>query len=404
MRFKYQARTKEGLIQIGTIKAPTKEKAISFLQSQGFYITYLEEDVSSFKSLHSRLLRSRITRKDIMSFSRQLALLVDAGISLVEALRTVGLQTEKKTFREIILQIAEEVESGVYFSDALSKFPTIFTQFYVNMVKSGETSGRLSETLNYLATHLEKEYMLIEKIKGALMYPMFIFTMLVAVLVFMVIYVFPQIKETFEPLGIKFPAITTFLFNVGIFLLKWWWVIIVLLIFTVIVIWRYFQTKEGKELINNILPKLPIFGSLFTKIYTARLSDNLATLIYAGLPLTQALEITGNILNRTFLGTIIYEVKNKVRAGENLSSAFGRYVPPVPQLLVQMIKVGEKTGRLEESLQSVAEFYRKETEYTIEALTRLIEPFLILIVGITVALLMLSVFLPIYSNIGRFGF
>lgn len=404
MRFKYQARTKEGLIQIGIVEAPSRQRAAALLQERGLYITYLEAEEK--KPFYARELGifARPTKKDVVYFSRQLSLMLKSGISLVEALRSIALQTEKARFREIVLKIADDVEGGTYFSDALSKFPDVFSEFFVNMIKSGEASGKLAETLTYLADNLEKEYLLLSKVKSGMTYPAFVFVIFILVGLVMFFFVLPRFSEAVEGLNIQLPAITRAIISVGVFFQSWWWLILIVLLFTIFGIWRYLKTKEGKEFVSNLSLKLPVIGKIAKKIYITRFCENLATLIFAGLPITQALEVVSGVITNKKYKDIVIEAKEGVRRGETISAVLERYPKSIPAMVVQMVRVGEKSGRLEEALKKVADFYRKEIESAIEGLVSIIEPIMIIILGAVVGGLMLGIFLPIYKSLGTIGF
>jgi type IV pilus assembly protein PilC len=404
MKFKYQARTKEGLIQLGIIEAPSRQRAVSLLQERGLYVTYLElEEKKPFYARELGLI-TKPTRKDLLHFARHLSLMLRSGIGLVEALRSIALQTEKSRFREMILKIADDVEGGVYFSDALSKFPDIFSAFFVNMIKSGEASGKLADSLAYLANNLEKEYTLMTKIKSGMTYPIFVLFVFVIVGMVMFFVVLPRFAEAVESLNVKLPAITMAIISVGVFLRSWWWLVFLLTLFLVFGIWRYIKTREGKELLSNLALRLPLLGKIVQKIYIARFCENLSTLIFAGLPITQALEVTSGIITNKKYHDIVVETREGVRRGESISTVLERYPKSIPSMVVQMVRVGEKSGRLDESLKQISEFYRTEIDAAIEGLISIIEPIMIIVLGIIVGGLMLGVFLPIYKNIGTFAF
>ncbi len=402
MKLKYQARTKDGLVQIGVIEAPSKNRAVALLQEKGLYVTYLEEE--SQKPFYAREINifSRIKKREIVLFTRQLSLMLKSGVGLVESLRAVALQTENDKFRRVVLDVAEDVEGGTYFSEALAKFPRVFSNLFVNMVKSGEASGKLSESLTYLAEHLEREYALTGKIKSSLTYPTFVIFLLLCITLLMIFFIFPTFIESLQSLNVELPWFTKAVISVASFLRKWWWLILILILSSVGILVYYFKTKEGKDVLAKILLRMPIFGNLIKKIYLSRLTENLASLIKAGLPITQALEIAGGVIGNKKYEDIIFDAKEAVRKGESISSVFERYPQSIPNMVVQLVRVGEKTGRLDEALTKVANFYQGEIDRTVSSLTRLIEPILLLFAGGLVVILMLSVFIPIYSTVGNF--
>ena len=402
MKFRYQARTKEGLVQIGVVEASSRKKAVSLLQDQNLYVTALDPETT--KPFYHREIGvlSGINRKDVLSITRQLSLMIKSGVSLVEGLRAIALQTDKDKFREIILRVADDVEGGIYFSDALAKFPRAFSVFYVNMIKAGEASGKLAESLNYLADNLEREYTLLIKIKSGMTYPALVLLAFGVIGLLMLFFVLPSFSETIEDLNVKLPAITMAIISFGNFLKIYWWLVLSILIILAIALWRYLKTKEGREFWNEFSLKIPIIGGILRKIYIVRFTENLSTLIFAGLPITQALEVVSGLMTNKVYSDILNETKNGVRRGETISTVLERYPKSMPPTVVQMIKVGEKAGRLDESLLKISDFYRIELNTSVDRLISIIEPVLIVVLGGLIAGLMLSIFLPVYSNIGNF--
>ena len=403
MKFRYQARTKEGLVQIGTVEAPSRQRAAALLQEQGLYITslFIQEEGSLFsKDLFS--LRGA-KRKELVNFTRQLSLMVKSGVGLVEGLRSIALQAERESLRRTFLNVADDVEGGMYFSDALAKHPKLFTAFYINMIKSGEASGKLSESLKYLADNLEREYRLLLKIKSGMTYPGVIFFTFAIVGLLMLFFVLPDFSKAIKDMNLKLPSITNVILSFGDVLRSWWWLFLILLAVLVIGIWRYFKTSEGKIVWDKLSLQIPILGKLIQKISLVRFSENLSTLIFAGLPITQALEVVSGVMTNKVYKDIVIAARDGVRRGETISSILERYPKSIPPMVVQMAKVGEKTGRLDESLLKISDFYQVEINSTLDSLVSIIEPIMILIMGGVIVVLMLSIFLPIYKNVGNFS-
>jgi type IV pilus assembly protein PilC len=403
MKFQYQARTKEGLVQGGVIEASSRQRAVVLLQNQGLYITSLAiEDKKPFY-VKELVFSGGAKRKELVNFTRQLSLMVKSGVSIVEGLRSIAIQSDKQIFRDTIFKIADEVEGGTYLSETLSKFPKIFSSFFVNMVKSGEASGKLAESLEYLADNLDKEYKLVLKIKGGMTYPAVIFVAFTLIGLAMLFFVLPTFSQSIEGMNVKLPSITMSILSFGNTLRTWWWLFLMVILVFIIGIWRYIKTAEGKIAWDKIALKLPIFGSLIKKINVVRFSENLSTLIFAGLPITQALEVVSGVVTNKVYKDIVLHARDGVRRGESISSVLEQYPKSIPAVVTQMAKVGEKTGRLDESLLKISEFYEAEINVTIDSLVSIIEPILILFMGGLVVILMLSVFLPIYKNIGSFS-
>ncbi|PIP24806.1 MAG: phytochrome sensor protein [Candidatus Nealsonbacteria bacterium CG23_combo_of_CG06-09_8_20_14_all_36_12] len=399
MRFNYTARTKEGEIQMGVITAASPEVATALLQKTGLYVTSLEETTGEPIYAKKIYLFRRIARKDVVLFSRQLSILVSSEIPLVEALRTLASQTKNPEFQEKISEISEEVEGGTTFSTALSHHPKIFSSFFINLVKSGEASGKLSQVLSYLAEHLEKDYYLTSKIRGAMFYPAFVLATLFVVLTIMIIFVLPQLIGILKESGAQLPIITRILMVFVDFLREKGWIILLLLIFGAIFLWRWTITPKGKDFFDKISIRLPFFGDFLKMVYLSRFAENLSTLISGGLPITKSLEITAEVMGNSVYREIILKIRDGVRRGESISQVLTSFPKETPPLLTQMIMVGEKTGRLDSILINISDFYQKEIEVSISNLLSLIEPVLVVFLGLVVGFFVASILLPIYSGI-----
>jgi len=404
MKFNYQARTEDGLVQVGVIEVASEEEAASLLQKEGLYVTHLEEkEVRPFYFQEISLFQ-RATRKDVMMFCRQLSLMLKSGVGLVESLKALALQATRSNFREQITSVAVDVEGGLYFSEALAKFPKVFSSFFINIIKSGEASGKLSESLTYLALHLEKEYNLINKIRSGMTYPAFILLTFLGIGAFGIFIVLPSFHKTLESFDIELPLLANLVFGFGDIVRKWWWLISLILFMLFIFLWRYFKSQEGKEVLGRFSLKVPIVGSIIKKTQLARFTENLSTLILSGLPITQALEIVSGITGNRIYQQIIWEAQEGVRRGENMSNILEKHPKYIPGLVTQMMRVGERTGRLDESLMNLADFYQSEINRKIDSLISIIEPILIIVLGGLIALLMVSVVVPIYKGMSSFGF
>jgi len=404
MKYNYQARTKDGLIQVGVIEVASKKEAIGLLQKEGLYVTNLEQvEIKPFYSKQIEFF-SKARKKDIMIFCRQLSLMLSSGVSLVDSLNSLAIQASKPIFRDQISQIAEDVEGGVYFSEALAKYPGVFSNFFINMIKSGEASGKLSDSLSYLAEHLEREYNLFNKIKSGMTYPAFILVVFTGMAALGIFFVLPSFKETLESLDVELPALTRIVLNSGDIIKQWWLVGLIGFVVIGIGLWRYFKTEEGKDIVGRISLKLPIIGKLVKKTQLSSFTENLSTLILAGLPITQALDIVSGTTGNSVYQKIIGKVQEGVRRGETMSSILEQYPKYVPALVSQMIKVGERTGKLDEALLNVASFYQEEVNRGIDGLVTIIEPILIVVLGGLVAVLMISVIVPVYKGMSSFGF
>jgi len=401
MKFNYQARSKKGEVQTGTVEASSREAALALLQKNNLFVTFLEK-AGAARPFYTKKIKlwERISQKDLVNFSRQLALMFKAEIPLVQSLQAIAEQTKNPGLKEKILTLSQEVEGGTPFSQALATFPKLFSTFYVSMVKSGEASGTLSESLSYLADHLEREYHLSAKIQGAMIYPILIVVVVIGVLVMMMFFVIPNMTKVLIESGQELPAVTKAVIALSNFLRAWGWLVLIAMIALFIFLRRYFKTIKGKSLKDKYILRLPLIGSFLKMIYLSRFAENLSTLIGGGLPIVNALEITGEIIGNDVYQTIVLQVRDEVKKGEKISKVLTKHPGEFPPILTQMVVVGEKTGTLDKSLMNVVNFYGKEVERSIDTLLSILEPVMIIFLGGIVAGLMGSVLLPLYKMTG----
>jgi len=398
MKFNYQARTKEGDIQTGVVEASSEETAISLLQKHGLFVTYLKEFKPPFYAKRVKLFRG-ISAKDLVLFSRQLSIMFTSKVTLVEALKVLASQTENLDLQEKILNLIEEVEGGSSFSKALSKHQDIFSPFYVAMVRAGEASGKMAESLNYLADHLEREYHLASRTKGALLYPSLVVFVIVLVMVLMIYFVIPSLKEVIMSTEAQIPKVTLVVISASEFLRRFGLFILLGVFILLISIFRYYRTEQGKDFFDKIFLKLPLFSPLLKIIYISRFAENLSTLISGGLLITQALELSANVVGSSIYKNAILSITNEVRKGVPTSAVMALYPQIFPPIFIQMTLIGEKTGTLDTTLMSIASFYQREVERSIENLLSILEPALIIFLGAVVGGMMLSILMPLYSTV-----
>lgn len=397
MKFNYQARTKYGEIQTGVVEAGSREAAIETLHRYDLVVVFLEQ--LSEVPFYTRSLRflQKIKAKEVTIFYRQLAILFEANVSPLDSLKILGEQTGNPLLRELIFEIERDIKGGETLSSAMAKHPKVFSPFYVNVVKAGEATGKLHEVLRYLADHAEKEYNLNFKVRGAFTYPAVILSLFVVVAVLMMIYVVPQLASMLEELGQKLPLSTRVLIGASKIMRSWFWLIALIIIGLVVAIIRFAKTPNGRLFLDVLKLRIPLFKSLFQKIYLTRLAENLKTLLIGGIPILRALEITSTVIGNKTYEKIINEAKEQVRVGKTISSAFSNYPKQITPMVTQMVGVGEKTAELEIILEKVALFYQQEVDRTVANMTQLIEPFMILILGAGVGFLVSAILMPIYN-------
>ncbi len=397
MKYNYKARTKEGKIQKGTIEASSRKAALYLLEKYGLYATYLK-DSNSAGILSKEITIKRVSPKDVIIFTRQFSVMLKAGIPPIEALKAQVKQVNNPTFRDKLLRVAEMVESGRSLSQAFSSFPKVFNSFYVNVVRSGEATGRMAESLSYLSGHLERDYNFHQKIKGAMIYPAFIIVAFIMVFFLAVFFIIPKLSSVLLNLSKDLPITTKAMIYFSEKIRKGGWIGVLLIMIAMFVAPFYLKKFEWwKRWFNRMTLKVPVLGDFQKKIYLTKFAENLSVLISSGLPITQAMSITEGIMDNYVYKKIISEARQGVAKGEKISSIFLKYPKVIPPFVSQMIQTGEETGRLESTLMEIVNFYRQEVERMTDNLANIIEPVLILLLGGAVGILAVSVFIPLFK-------
>lgn len=397
MNFSYKIKTQSGEILEGKVEAPDESTAVDTLQGKGYLILSIEQLESDIFSIDLNKYFQKPTNKDIVIFTRQLSTLIDADMPLAEGLRTLARQFEKPTLRKIISEISDAVEGGSSLSNALSAHPKLFSSFYIKLVQSGEVSGKLHEALLYLADHLERSQEINSKIKGALAYPAFVVFALFVVAIIMVVYVLPQLLGIFKDVGLQsLPLTTRMLIWVTNFVNNYLYYLLVSFFGFIFLAWRYVKTSEGKAVLDNIKIKMPALGTVVRNLYLARISESLSTLIKSGIPILDVIHITSDLVGNVNYQRILLDAEENVRGGGSISDVFSRY-KEIPPLMSSMVAIGEKTGKLDFMLGHISKFYKSESDSTIDNIATLIEPILVLVLGVAVAILVSSILLPIYN-------
>ena len=397
MKFKYNARTKEGELQVGFVDAPTQNMAADILTGHDLLILSLEgEKTARFIDKITGFF-NRVKLTDIMIFTRQFAILLESDVPLGDSIRNLHKQTKNPFLKETIYEISNDINAGLSLSQALERQDRIFSDFYLNMIRSAEVTGRLEEAMSFLANYLEKEVSWRSKVRNAMIYPLFIISLFLIVVVILLTVVFPKLAPVFEESNVKMPLLTKILLNSGNFMLDWWWVIIAILTMVSFLIIEYFRSAEGQNVINELTIKMPVFGDLLKKIYVARFAESLNVLIKGGIPITQAIEISSHNIGNIAYRDILHNIAESVRAGELFSVLLLKNEYYFPSLVGQMVAIGESTGRLEEILSKISIFYTREADNILDNLSELIQPILISIIGIFVGLLFATILVPIYN-------
>mgnify|MGYP001561408160 FL=1 len=394
--FKYKAKNQNGEDRTGTVEATNTESAIELLQRNGLIVVNIhEEKAPSFLGKKLSSLRS-VKVAELILFTRQLSTLFSAKMPVVQSLRTLASGSSSENFSIIIAEIADNVGAGSRLSQALAEHGDVFSSFYINLVKSGEESGKLEESFDFLAGYLERADYLASKAKNALIYPSFIVVTFLLVLVALFTYVVPSLTAILKETGQELPWYTTVVIVISEILVNYGAYVLVVFIAGIFFLTRFLRTEAGRELLDRFLLMVPIIGGLYQKIYLSRIADNLSTLFSGGIPILDALRITADVVDNSVYRKIILDAAESVRGGSTISASFTNF-HDVPVLVTQMIKIGEETGRLDFILQKLAYYYRQEVDNLLSNLVSLIEPVMIVTLGIAVAFIVAAVFVPLYS-------
>ena len=399
MKFAYRATDDKGRHQEGAVQASSEEAALSVLDRHDLYVTWLRQ--AKDEPLYARRITflDRVSEKDVMLFSRQLAIMFKSRVTLIDSLTTIGTQLKSKAFKAIIFQVSQDVEAGTTFSDALAKHPKAFSSFYINMVKRGEAVGKLSDVLEYLADHLEREHNLTSKIRGAMTYPIFVVVVAFAVITLLAITVLPNLTKILQEGGKELPLITKVVISVSDFYRQWWWLVALGTVGSVVGILRLSKTPNGRKVVHRVMLKIPVFGVFLRMMYVSRFGENLSTLIAGGVSIVEAMRIAGNIVGNETYASIIKKAQDSVAQGNKVADVFERYPKEFPPIFTQMIRVGEKSGALDETLAQIVKYYRGEMDRNVDSFLALIEPLLIVVLGGLVGGVMAALMLPLYQTI-----
>ena len=400
MKYIYHARDKEGKIETGTVEASSKEAAALLLQKYNVFVTSIKEQAPLIFRTENIEFLNRVSKKDLAIFSRQLAVMMQSRVPVTQSLESLAIQIKNPGFKKKVLRISQLVQEGNSLSESFAAYPEVFNVFYVSLIKTGEASGKISESLYYLSDHLEREHDITSKITSAMIYPVFVMLVLFVVIILVITFVMPKLVDLLKQTTNKPPAFTQLMINFYGFLEGYGWAVLGGLIFLTLISVFYFMTKEGRKTYDQLSLKIPLVGGFLKKIFLIRFAENISTLIGAGLSINNALKITGDTLDNYVYKKIIAETEEKVSNGEKISSVLSKYPEYAPPFVVQMIQVGEDTGKLDKNLMEIVNFYEKDVKQAVETFTALLEPILIIFLGVIVALLAISVIEPLYGALG----
>lgn len=396
MKYQYKARNQAGAIQTGVVEGSTPTNASAILQQHNLVVISMK--AMQEPGIVTSLSRSweGVSAKEFVIFSRQLAVMIEAKVPLVSALKSISEQSPNPYFARIMRQILADVDEGKSLSESLKRHPKVFTELYINMVQAGEISGNLQKSLEDLAENIEKNYILTQKIKGVMYYPSFILGAFFIVGFIMITFVIPKLVGFIREYDAKLPLTTKILIAVGDFMQVWWWAVILAVAAAIAGLVYYVRTDDGKKEFDVIKLKIPILKKVFLYIYLARFAENLSTLVKSGLPIITSLRITGQVIGNSVLEYEVLEAAEKVKGGGTINEVL-RSKSNFPPMMVQMVRVGEETGKLESTLSAMAKFYGREADQIVSNLSSIIEPILIVVLGIGVGVLVFSIIVPIYN-------
>jgi len=397
MLFNYQTIDQKGTPSKGSIDAANVDIAIASLQRRGLVITSIIEADKKGGILNMNLaFFDRVSNKDVVILSRQLATLFEAQVSALRVFRLLGSESENKILGAKLLVIADDLQAGSAISAALEKHPKAFSEFYVSMVKAGEESGKLNETFEYLADYLDRTYELVSKAKSALIYPAFVMCTFFTVMILMFTMVIPKISGILVESGQEIPIYTKIVLGISNFFVTYGFALLGVGVVVGFLLVRYIRTPSGAVIFDQFKLSIPYLSNLYRKLYWARLSDNMNTMLVAGIPMIRALELTSSVINNSVYHRILADAVESVKSGKTVSESLTGN-GEIPGIMIQMMKVGEESGELGSILKTLAHFYSREVTTAVDALVDLIEPAMIVMLGLGVATLLASVLIPIYN-------
>ncbi len=396
MLFKYKIVNQKGIEKEGRIEAINEEVAISSLQDRGYVITYIGEvNKKGLLDIEFTFLQ-KVSHKDVVILSKQLSTLFGSHVSALRVFRLLGNESENPALRRVLSKVADDIQGGAQISLALSKHPKVFSSFYINMIKSGEESGKLNETFSFLAKHLDRGYELLSKVKNALVYPLFVIIVFVVVMVLMFTMVIPKISSILIDAGQELPILTRAVIAISDFLLNYGLFLLVFLVIGIFMFFRFAKTPVGKLSVDKFKLKTPYIGDLYKKMYLSRILGNMQTMLASGVSMVKTMETTSTVVDSVVYQDILNKSVKQIKAGVSVSDSLTGY-EEIPNIMVQMIRIGEETGELSGILDTLSRFYEREVNGLVDMLVGMIEPAMIVFLGLGVGGLMAAVLMPIYN-------
>ncbi|KND51381.1 MAG: type IV pilus assembly protein PilC [Parcubacteria bacterium C7867-001] len=401
MLFKYRALDKDGHEREGSVEALSIDVAVTTLQRRSLVVSSIVPVQKQGFDLSFDFLQG-VSNKEIVILSRQIATLFEAQVSALRVFRLLALEVENKKLAEILTQVADDLQGGSPISKALGRHPKVFSTFYVNMVRSGEESGKLSEIFGYLADYLDRTYEVMSKAQNALIYPAFVIGTFIVVMGLMLTLVIPRISQILLDSGQDVPIYTKVVIALSNLIVNYGYLLLIAAVIGGFFLYRATKTPSGRLVLDRFKLEIPYVGDLYEKLYLSRIADNFSTMLQSGVPVVEAVDITASVVGSGVYEDILKRVGEDVKGGASISDSLGRHAE-IPGIMVAMIKVGEETGELGSILSTLAKFYRREVTTAVDTLVDLIEPLMIVMLGLGVGILLAAVLIPIYNLAGSIG-
>lgn len=398
--FEYAARSTDGSVINGTAEAADQGTLVRMLREKGLTPTSVRAGVApaAAKRRKRRTKGGRVRLDDMVIYSQQMSVMIRAGLPLIEVLNILGEQTERRSLANVTQEVERDVEGGLSLTEAMAKHPNVFNQFFLSMVRAGEASGMLDTILEQVATYIERIASLQRKIKSAIMYPTVVTIVAIGITIFLLVRVVPVFEDIFEGLGGDLPVPTKITLGLSTMLQQQWWLILLILVGIVVFLYNWRKTKSGRFTTDKFFLTMPIFGPLILKSAVAKFCRTLGTLIRSGVNILYALEITAKTANNAVIESAVMKTRASIQAGESLTKPLVD-ADVFPPMVTRMIDVGEKTGALEGMLVKIADFYEDQVNAMVAGLTSLIEPLLIVFLGVVVGFIVISMFMPMFKMI-----
>lgn len=393
--FLYKARTSDGKLTQGKLRAPNQDRAAALLRTHGF--TPLEiTTVEKVSLLNRHVFGGPASKKDLILFSRQLSSMIQAGVPVLQSLQAMQHQIRKQAFRELLRDLAYAVEGGEALSTAMAKHPSVFSPFFLGVVRTGEASGKLSHSLESLADQMDQDYNFMLKVRAALVYPAFVVTVVIILSIVMLLFVMPQLTNLFADAGVQLPLPTRVLIAVTTFIRRFWLLLLIIFAALFVLLRSYLKTPDGQYTLSTWVLKFPLVSQLFQKVYLARLTSVLQTLFASDVPVLDSLQLGRESMGNRVYRRILDDTARAVKDGASISSVW-QHEAFIPPLLSTIVGVGEQSGNIADSFSEANRFFKRDVEAMLSSISTLIEPILIIVLGVGVGIIVAAVLLPIYN-------